>query len=67
MMKTGDRIEETGTLIRDGGGFVLKRDGGGRLRLDLPRTPVDEVEKHVRLVGICIGTDHVDVEGLRLA
>ncbi|WCT74587.1 DUF5818 domain-containing protein [Sphingomonas naphthae] len=66
-MTIGDPIDETGTLLRDGGGFVLRLDGGGRLRLELRRMPVDEVEKHVRLVGVLIGPDHVDVEGLRLA
>ena len=66
-MTIGDPVDETGTLTREGGGFLLRRDGGGRLRLELRRTPVDEVEKHVRVIGQWIGPDHVDVEGLRLA
>ena len=64
-MKTiGSRIEETGTLIRDGAGFALRRDVGGRYRLDLHRVPVDEVEKRVRISGILVGEDLVDVVGV---
>jgi hypothetical protein len=29
----GTRIDETGTLIRDGGAFYLRRDLGGRYEL----------------------------------
>jgi hypothetical protein len=64
-MKTiGGKIEETGTLIRDGGGFALRRDVGGRYRLDLHRVPVDEVEKRVRISGILVGEDLVEVMGV---
>jgi hypothetical protein len=65
-MRVGQRIDEMGTLIRDDGGFYLRRDAGGRLRLDLHRTPVDEVEKRVRLIGTFVGDDLVDVEGVSL-
>ena len=54
-------------LLREGGGFVLKRDGGGYYRLELRRTPVDLVEKRVRLIGFMIGPDHVDAEGVQPA
>ncbi|GAA4768690.1 hypothetical protein GCM10023219_13360 [Stakelama sediminis] len=50
-----DHVTVTGTLTRDGGGFVLKRDDGGRLPLRLARTPVDHVEKRVRLSGEMMG------------
>lgn len=63
----GNRIEETGTLVRQDGGFVLRRDAGGLYRLDLLRVPVDEVEKHVRIVGILVGDGLVDVDGVALA
>jgi hypothetical protein len=63
----GTPIDETGLLVRDGGGFVLQRDVGGRYRLDLPRTPVDEVEKRVRVIGTLIAPGHVDVDGIALA
>ena len=58
-------IDETGMLLRDGGGFVLKRDSGGYYRLELHRMPVDLVEKRVRLIGILIGPDHVDADGVQ--
>ena len=60
----GTRIEETGVLLRDEGGFALRRDLGGRWRLDLHRVPVDHVEKRVRLSGIIVGDDLVDVDGV---
>ena len=65
-MQPGDAIDETGTLIRDGGAFWLRRDAGGRFRLDLRRTPIDEVEKRVRIIGIYAGSDLVDVDGVAL-
>src|SRR3546814_6701888 len=64
MAGVGDRIEETGTLLRDGGGFVLHRDLGGRWRLNLQRTPVDHVAKHVRIVGIVVEDGLIVVEGI---
>ena len=60
----GTRIEETGTLIRDGGAFYLRRDLGGRYQLELHRTPVDLVEKRVRLTGTLIGQDLVSADGV---
>jgi len=35
MTTIGTRIDETGTLIRDGGAFYLRRDFGGRYELEL--------------------------------
>ena len=66
VMQIGHRVDETGLLLRDGGSFYLRRDVGGRFTLDLRRTPVDEVEKRVRLVGTYVGSDLVDVEGVSL-
>ncbi|WP_298815246.1 DUF5818 domain-containing protein [uncultured Sphingomonas sp.] len=60
-------IDETGTLVRDGGAFVLRRDAGGRYQLQLQRTPVDLVEKRVRVVGLLIAPDLVSVEGVQPA
>jgi hypothetical protein len=65
-MQQGQPIDETGTLIREGGAFWLRRDVGGRFRLDLRRTPVDEVEKRVRVIGFYAGDDTVDVDGVAL-
>jgi hypothetical protein len=60
-------IDETGTLVRDGGGFALRRDAGGRYRLLLARTPVDHVEKHVRVRGTLSDGDLVEVDGVAAA
>lgn len=30
----GSRFDETGTLLREGGKFVLRRDSSGRIGLD---------------------------------
>ena len=65
-MQIGHRVDETGLLLRDGGSFYLRRDAGGRFALDLRRTPIDEVEKRVRLVGTYVGSDLVDVDGVSL-
>ena len=53
-----------GTLIRDGGGFALRRDVGGRYRLDLHRVPIDHVKKRVRITGTLMREGLVDVDGL---
>lgn len=64
MAGIGSRIDELGTLLRVEGGFALRRDLGGRWRLDLRRTPVDHVEKRVRITGILVGDDLVEVDGV---
>lgn len=58
------RIRETGTLLREGGSFILRRDAGGVYRLELARTPVDHVEKRVCVTGTLIADDVVTVEGI---
>jgi len=65
-MQIGQKIEETGLLLREGGSFYLRRDVGGRFTLDLRRTPIDEVEKRVKLVGTYVGSDLIDVDGVSL-
>jgi hypothetical protein len=60
----GTRINETGTLIRDGGAFYLRRDLGGRYQLELQRTPVDLVGKRVRVVGTLVGPSLVSADGV---
>jgi hypothetical protein len=64
MIAIGTRIDEVGTLIRDGAAFYLRRDIGGRYHLELHRTPVDLVEKRVRLVGTLVGPDLVNADGV---
>ncbi len=63
-MTDGGWIDEAGTLVRVGGGFALRREGGGLLALDLHRVPVDHVEKPVRVRGRLIGDDRVEVDSL---
>ena len=64
MAAIGTRIDETGTLLREGAAFVLRRDLGGRWVLDLHRVPVDHVEKRVRIIGTIVGKGLVDVDSL---
>lgn len=64
MTAVGTRIDEVGTLIRDGGAFYLRRDMGGRYELELHRTPVDLIEKRVRLVETLVGPDLVNADGV---
>lgn len=40
MSTIGSRVDQTGTLIRDGGGFALRRDSGGRWKLDMHHVAV---------------------------
>lgn len=60
----GSSIDETGTLTRDGGAFVLRRDAGGSYYLQLHRVPVDAVEKRVRVIGVLIAPDLVSADGV---
>jgi hypothetical protein len=64
MVAIGSRIDEMGTLIRDGASFYLRRDLGGRYQLELHRTPVDLMERRVRLVGTLVGPDLVNADGV---
>lgn len=51
-------------LVREGGGFCLRRDAGGIYKLQLHRMPVDHIEKRVRVTGTMAEDDIVDVEGI---
>ncbi|MFA6117900.1 MAG: DUF5818 domain-containing protein [Sphingomonas sp.] len=64
MTMIGSRIVETGTLIRESGAFILRRDLGGRYELELQRVPVDHVEKRVRITGVLVGERLVSVDGV---
>ncbi len=61
MSAIGTRIEETGTLLRDGDAHVLRRDAGGRWTLDLHRVNTDLIDKRVRLMGVIVEEGLVDV------
>ena len=60
----GKSIDETGTLIRDGAGFYLRRDLGGQYALELRRVPVDFIEKRVRVVGTLVADNLVSADGV---
>lgn len=64
MTAIGTKIDETGTLLREGAAFVMRRDLGGRWLLDLHRVPVDRIEKRVRITGIVVGDGLIDVVSL---
>lgn len=66
-MEIGDDVNETGRLLRDAGGFLLRRDIGGTWRLLLLRVPIDHVEKRVRVRGYYAGEDVIEVEGVAAA
>ncbi len=59
-------MEFTGMLLRDGGGFILHCDDGQSYRLELLRTPVDEVEKRVVVTGQHRGNDLIEADAVRL-
>ena len=67
MMSTGERIDETGTLIQAGGIMFLRRDHGGHYKLELHRLPVDLLQQRVRLVGTLVGPMLVHAEQVALA
>jgi hypothetical protein len=67
IMATGERIDETGTLIQAGEIMFFRRDHGGRYQLELHRLPVNLIQKRVRLVGTLIGPMLVHVEGVAAA
>lgn len=64
MTTIGLRIDETGTLLRNGGGFHLRRDLGGRYLLELHCTPDNLDGRRVRVIGTLVGPDLVNAEGV---
>ena len=68
MMVTDSRNgrEYAGLLQRDASGFFLQCDDGERYRLELLRTPIDEVEKRVVVTGRITGNAMLEAEGIRL-
>jgi hypothetical protein len=67
MMATGERIDETGTLIQAGEILFLRRDNGGRYQLEVHRLPVDLLRQRVRLIGTLVGPMLVHAERVALA
>ena len=58
-----EKVNLTGRLIRPEGNFILACEDGRKLRLILPRMPVDLVEKMVVVTGT-VRDDLVEVEGV---
>jgi len=68
MVKDDQQAREyAGLLQRDPGGFLLQCDDGQRYRLELLRTPIDEVEKRVAVTGRVTDSTILEVDGIRLA
>lgn len=51
-------------LLQEADGAVLRRDLGGRWRLDLHRAGMDGHEGRVRVTGTIVETDLIDVDGI---
>jgi len=60
----GTRFEETGMLLQEPDGFILRRDLGGRWRLDLHRVGTRPAGARVRVTGTIVDKDLVDVDDL---
>lgn len=59
--------EYPGLLQRDAAGFLLRCDDGSHYRLELLRTPIDEVEKRVVVTGQLSDRSILEASGIRLA
>ncbi len=64
MGQIGTRIEETGTLLEETDGHVLRRDLGGRWRLDLFRVGAIPAGERVRVTGTIVDADLIDVDSI---
>lgn len=60
-MPIGSDIQESGLLLQVGSGLVLRRDGGGRWRLNAPRKAEHLVGRRVTIKGKRSGFDILDV------
>jgi hypothetical protein len=66
-MQMGTKIDEAGVLLREEHLFYLRRETGGRFRVDLRRTGEGLLGHHVRLRGTYVGDDLVDADQIELA
>jgi hypothetical protein len=60
-MPIGSSINESGLLLCDGAALILRRDSGGRWRLDLDKVPHDLIGRRVSIRGTRGDFDVVDV------
>lgn len=63
----GSRHDETGLLMREGRAIVLRRDDGGRWRLDVGRRAEPLLGRRVRVIGTRSGFDLLDVHKIEAA
>lgn len=61
-MPLGSRHDECGLLLREGHWLILKRDDGGRWRLDASRKAERLLGRRVRIEGVRSGFDLLDVK-----
>jgi hypothetical protein len=66
-MPMGTTHDETGLLLREAGSLVLRRDDGGRWRLDAGRSAERLLGQRVRVQGIRSGFDLLDVQRITRA
>jgi Protein of unknown function (DUF5818) len=64
MSGVGTSVDESGTLLHESAGYVLRRDAGGRWKLDMHRVQTDYVKKRVRITGVIVADGMVDVNGI---
>lgn len=60
----GTRIEESGMLLDESDGYFLRRDLGGRWRLDLHRINARPEGERVHVTGTIVDKDLIDVDGI---
>lgn len=64
MALVGATIDEPGTLLCEDGTFLLRRDLGGRWRLDMRRIEAGPVERRVRISSVMAAYGLVEVAGI---
>ena len=61
----GSRCDETGTLFREGERFLLRRDLGGRIGLELKLVLTGKGVDRVRIIGVLVAEDLVVSNSVR--
>lgn len=64
MARLGSRIEETGLLLREGDTYLLRRDLGGRFRLDMRRVGPPAAGRRMQVTGVLVEDDLIDVSAI---
>jgi hypothetical protein len=61
-MPIGDKVEETGLVLRDGRRIILRVDDGGEWELDLRRFRPDMLGRRMHVTGQRSGFNLIDVD-----